>query len=190
MNKGVIKLCAIVTVVLGFAPTGNASLQLAIGDAYYVGNVIKGAPANPLSDVSYINTLTTLVIGQSNTTIGSQKYNRLGSTHPGPFGTAFTTDSIKVNNINTFDLGSMTYQYILAKNGNIGSFVWYNAAGFTGEIQVPSDLNGSTPGGGLSHVTAYKGTAVIPEPATLIVWTLLIGSVSLIATRRGRCDLS
>ena len=56
------------------------------------------------------------------------------------------------------------FSYVLAKNGNTGSFVWYNATGFTGEIEVPKDLNGTVPGGGLSHVSFYDATVVIPEP--------------------------
>ena len=132
MINCVLKLCAIVTLVVGFATKANASLQLIIGDSYYVGNIIKGALANPLSEVSYINTLTTLAIGQSNTTIGSQKYNRVGSTHVGPLAqhsqparSRGTLGTNLPNGFNKINLGSQVFSYVLAKNGNTGSFVWY-----------------------------------------------------------------
>ena len=60
----------------------------------------------------------------------------------------------------------------------------YNATGFTGEIEVPKDLNGTVPGGGLSHVSFYDATVVIPEPAAFLVWEGLAAMVVSIARRR------
>jgi hypothetical protein len=163
-------LIAALMIALLFSATASASLT--IGDANYVGNVINGAPASPANEVSYINTLITLAAGAANSAIGGQTYNRLSSTHLGPFATAVTTDTIRDDTGNNMiDLGSMTYQYVLAKDGNIGSFVWFSAAGFTGMVEVPSDLNGAAKGGGLSHVSFYnKGEGVIPEPGTMLIW--------------------
>lgn len=172
MNKYIVKSLLILTVVMGFATQADASLVLAVGDAFYVGKIDNGAPADPASEVLYINTLTTLGTGAGPTTIGTEDYDRIGSTHPGPFATAVTTDTMREDTgDNTHDLGTMTFQYILAKAGGF-SVVWYNAAGFTGEVEVPSDLNGSDPGGGLSH-TSFYNKGVIPEPGTIAVWGLL-----------------
>jgi hypothetical protein len=193
MNKSVLKLCLILTVVLGLATQVNASLQLTVGDALYLGNIDNGAPADPDDEVGYINILRTLPVGQTDIQIPAgtgELYDRVGSTLAGPFPTAVESGAIhgtlgsnQPNGFNKIDLGALSFLYILAKDGNAGSFVWYNAAGFTGEIEVPQDLNGPAQAGGLSHVSFYDGTTVIPEPATLFVWGGL-GAMALSIARR------
>lgn len=152
-----------------------AQASLMFGDANYLGRVFDAVPASAANEAAYINNLKTLSVGQGQTTIGSEDYYRTSSSVAGPFPLATDVGGIKADPPVNFgiNLGSLTYKYILAKYGNNGSLVWYSASGFSGTVMVQSTFNGQTTrGGGLSHISAYNpGTGIIPEPATLAVWS-------------------
>jgi len=186
MKKIFIILC--VAVFLGMIPQAYALTIPPPADTFYLGNIVDGIPSSETAEAGYINNLITLAAGASETTIGTEKYNRLNSTLAGPFPTATATGAIKDEEDtnpdfdNIFNAGGMSYQYVLAKydasNPGAGSFVWYSATGFTGDFTVPN----SSPGGyGLSHITVFNGTYV-PEPATMFF--LAVGLLGLAGVGR------
>lgn len=162
--------------LLALTAQANASLNLSIGDSYYVGFCNNGIPSSPTNEVSYINNLITLAAGAGNTPIGSETYNRLGSSNPGPFPTAVLTGAFKVNGWdNSVNLpGSFQYLWGKYDGPNYGAVLWYSATGFSGDVNVP--MTAGHPGGqqyGLSHLSGYNlyfPPPTVPEPTSLLVW--------------------
>jgi len=189
MKSNIMNQFLVLTVVLGFATHASASLEegpinLTQGGDFYLGYINDGIPSSPAHEASYINNLITLADEQGNTVIGSETYNRLGSTVAGPFPDANTTMALKdeSDGVTSITLANI-YTYIVGKYdaGQAGSLVWYFPMGVTGQVIPQSTLNGL----GLSHISAYN-FAPIPEPASLLVW----GGLALVSTyvaRRRMC---
>ncbi len=166
-------LLLILAVSFGVISNASNANALLIGDAYYVGLVNDGAPANPTNEVDYINYLITLAIGAGPTVYDGETYDRINSTLNIVFPDADITGAVKQNNNNTTFIANGAH-YILAKYDglNYGSAVWYSADGF-GEVTLPSVAG--TGNWGLSHTSAYNPSEV-PEPTTMLLFgTGLIG---------------
>lgn len=124
-------------------------------DTEYLGQVVDGIPSNPANEVIYINTLNDLAAGAAPIAIGTETYDRVGSTVTGPFPDAVASLAGKDETGSATITGVLGYQYILAKYdaGGAGSLVWYFEDGFgANEVTVPSTLNGL----GVSHVSYYN----------------------------------
>lgn len=146
------------TVLIGMFLQANAIALpiLSVGDANYVGEVDPGAPANETEELGFINTLITLDPGDTDT-IGSQTYDRVGSTLTG-LPTALAPYSKQDNSNPVFDATGL--EYILGKYGGY-SLVWY-IGNFDGDVTLPSAA--------LSHTTGFNaGQTAIPEPATMLL---------------------
>ena len=165
------------------------SEALTIGDAYYLGQIVNGAPANATNEVEYINYLTTLSPGASSIQIPAgtgEFYDRTNSTVAGPFPTAITSGNFKQsyndspNNPETFNfVGS--FHYILAKYGG-ESLVWFNPVGFTGLQTIPNPHNNQ-----VSHVSGYNAAATrVPDVGSAIA-LLGIAISGLSIVRRKLC---
>lgn len=154
--------------LFGIVSQANA-LQLNFDDVYYLGHIDDGIPASVLLEPGYINDLTTLDAGDAATTIGSETYDRIGSTIAGLFPEAVSTGAIKYDGADEYNttLDATGFVYILAKydGPNDGSYVWYFDGGLTEAIEVPS-YHGKYE---LSHISAYNSTETVPEPSTMFL---------------------
>jgi hypothetical protein len=119
-------------------------------DLLFVGRIVDGAPSSPAHEAAYINTLTTLLPGALPTLIPTETYDRLSSTHLGPFAAA-GVDANKQDNTNTFLAGE--YQYILIKYGGF-SLVWHDANGIGDGMGV--NLLARADNSGLSHSSGHN----------------------------------
>jgi hypothetical protein len=177
------RVLVVAGLAIGFASPANGSLTLAIGDAYYLGKVTPGSPASDSDQVARINVLNTRPASSSDFTTGGYTYNRVGSSIAGPFPLAVETGSFRQDDNTTTITLTGIFKYILAKYANKNR-VWYVASGVTGEVTVPANVEG-----GLSHTSFYNYSPVvmIPEPATILVWSGLIAlAVSAVSRFRNR----
>lgn len=160
---------------LGFAVPNAHAVSLTIGGTGYLGAYAPPEPADPPSEVAYINNLITLAAGAVNTelpVVGSgDYYNRVGSTLAGPFPTAVEGGTVKQNNT---DLGftptniTITgFRYLVAKyDGPGGSGRVWDLLGIVGPVSIPlfgdgilADKKGDIKTDlGLSHYSLYKST--------------------------------
>jgi hypothetical protein len=147
------------------------AITLSIPDQYYLGEFRPGQPASDADEAQSINLLNDLAAGQGDTACGGRTCNRAVSTLAGPFSNAVYAGRFQGNNAN---LGALSYQYVLAKYGNVASRVWYSPTGFTGTVTVPGDYPGN--GGGLSHISWFSQVTTtttsssggnVPEPGTM-----------------------
>lgn len=154
-------------------PFQASAIALTIGDAYYLGELEKSAPASESAEAGYINNLITLAAGQSNTTISGKKYDRVDSDVAGPFPTATATGAKKEDTDQT-NINATGFAYILGKYGQ-NSYVWFLSGALT-DIVLPAKLSGK----GLSHSTLFNpGISPIPPPSVPDGGTtlLLLGAV-------------
>lgn len=184
MNR-IVKIFSIAAALLVIS-TGAQAVVISVTDAEYLGLINDGIPSNPANEAIYINNLTTLAAGAGNTVIGTETYNRLGSTLAGPFPAVTDTDAFKnEDGIATVTLTG-TFQYVLGKYdaSQAGSLVWFFADGITGEITLPGSLNGL----GISHISAYNMTdcctRTVPEPGTLSLLGGVLLGVGILRRRR------
>jgi len=153
---------------------GAAQIKaLSVGDAFYLGQIVNGAPASGPNEVSYINFLNDLAAGATSIQIPAgtgEFYDRVSSTVAGPFPDATTTGG--QNGLSPVaSVNASGYQYILGKYGG-NSLVWYNAAGFSSSEVLPGAPPGSD---ALSHISLYNPTTTqVPDGGTTLV---LLGSV-------------
>ena len=169
-------LILIIIISFGMVPQANA-LDLNFFDAYYLGHINDGAPANPTTDVENINFLITLGAGDGITQLPAgtgELYDRLFSTLPNSgFPTAVLAGSDKDDSSNNkFNITTGSFQYILGKydGRNAGAYVWYDSIGFSGPISVPTHFGQY----GLSHTGFYNpknggGVTPVPEPTTVLL---------------------
>jgi hypothetical protein len=121
MKKLMIVLACVLA--LGASSTSVSAIPLTIGDAYYVGRINDGIPSAETKEIGYVNTLITLAAGQAETDIGTETYDRLGSTLTSlPLATSYSPHGGVYVDINV-----ATYAYILGKydQNDAGSYVWY-----------------------------------------------------------------
>ncbi len=177
-------------------------------DANYVGSIIPGEPASAAEEVNYINTLigiaangTFVDLGADNATGGSgpnRDHSYARSSLAGPFDTASIIGGVKIEGGGNSTTTTGLYQYILAKydGPNGGDLVWYFSGGVQlSDIVLPLNAFGANDNQyGLSHFSAYNpttdgggGVEEIPEPMSLVVWSLLgaVG-IGLVRIRRVR----
>jgi len=181
------KFLLIIIIAVSFGMVSQAHAFL-IGDANYLGSINDGVPASPDFEAGFINNLITLAEGATDTVIGTETYNRVGSTLEGPFPMADASSKdlyLKQDNSNTlFDASG--FEYVLAKydQEKAGSLVWYMAGGFTDSVMLPSTYNGQ----GLSHSIAFSPTNGNPVPLPATIWLLGIGLSGILVVRRKKLN--
>jgi hypothetical protein len=181
------KFLLIIIVAVSFGMVSQAHALL-IGDTNYLGSINDGVPASPDFEAGFINNLITLAIGATDMVIGTETYNRVGSTLAGPFPMADASSMdlyLKQDNSNT-SFAASGFEYVLAKydQEKAGSLVWYMAGGFTDSVMLPSTYNGQ----GLSHTIAFSptngGGNPVPEPATMLLLGFGLSGILLIPRKK------
>jgi hypothetical protein len=151
MKKMIKKLAMVVAVFACLI--GTSVYALSIGDANYVGSVNDGIPSSAENEVVWINTLIDQAAGSGDTVVGTETYNRVGSTLVG-LPDAVVTGAVKdESGDNSID--ATGYHYIIGKYDatRAGSLVWYSAVGFSGTITLPTHYNNLE----ISHISLYNG---------------------------------
>lgn len=156
---------------LSLIALGSSAQALMIGDAFYLGKISPNNPSSPTDEVSYINALNDLAAGAGDTgPILGQTFNRVSSTLAGPFSEALLAGATKEEPTDgSLELVTPT-EYIYGKYGGF-ALVWYNPAGFTGTVTVPTAQ--------LSHLSTYQATTTsVPDGgATLALLGLGLGAI-------------
>lgn len=140
---------------------------VAITDASFLGEIRNGTPPARADDL--INLLAGVNAGQSLVIaspqpIGSQTYDRSGSTLVGPFAAATDVGfSGEIAPVASVDASG--YQYIWAKYGGY-AWVWYSVNGFSTSEAIPQSA--------LSHIRLFNPiTRNVPDAGTSV---LLLGA--------------
>jgi len=186
-----IKLLLIISlmafVVLGMMSSASA-LTLTYGDVgytedYYVGLVVDGVPSNEPIQVQYINILTTLAAGATDTAIvvplsgETETFNRQDSILTGPFPVAEIAGTSKTEDGSYTNIDLTGVDYILGKydGKNSGTLVWYVRDSGLTSVNLQSSYDGKA----ISHYTRFYG---VPEPTSLFL--LGFGLIGLAVLRR------
>jgi len=150
----------LITAAVGLAMTLGASQAnaLTIGDAFYLGQVVNGAPADPVSEATYINSLRALAPGAAAvpcSLAAGETCDRIGSTLAGAAALPAAVSAGDFREDPTDGSINVTgFQWLLAKYGG-ESLVWY-VGGLSGIQTVPTAA--------LSHMSLYNpGTVTVPD---------------------------
>jgi hypothetical protein len=148
------------------AANASALTVLSIGDAFYVGSVNDGIPSSASAEVTYINTLNNLAAGAGDQLIGTETYNREGSTLAGVLpDVSLAQGTIKDESGTVTLINAGGFAYIVAKYdaAAAGSLVWY-VNGADTSYTVPATFNGR----GVSHISAYGDVTHVPDGGTTL----------------------
>ena len=168
------KLAYMAAIALAFgvlAGLPSAAQALTFNDAYDLGWVNPGEPANIPAERGYVNNLISLAAGSGAATIDGHDYFRTNAS----CGTCpAATGGIKDNSGgNTVDLGTGGFTYLIAKydGPNGGSEVW-NVQGLTGIYTIPLigfATKQHPEGYGLSHWTLFGPGGQVPDGGTTVM---------------------
>lgn len=180
MKTSVTRTVIAVVAVLAIASLSNA-LTLTTASSSYVGHVKDGIPSNLTDEAGYINALITLGAGAGQTVIGSETYDRLGSSLAGPFDPAVVAGAVKSDRTPAqgSSIDANGFEYVLGKydGDKAGSLVWYVAGGFSGEVTLPA-LFGQYE---LSHISLFNASPRVPEGgSTITLLGLVLGILALV----------
>lgn len=160
-------LALVAAAATGFATDANA-LLLTQGDAYYIGFVRDGEPADAPLEALRINSLLDLAAGAALApcTQINETCDRLGSAlNVTGFADANSASTTRDNSGSSTGIDVTGWTYLLGKydGPNFGDLVWY-VGGLAGTL----DIQATAGGYGLSHYSLYNGTPTtkVPEPAT------------------------
>ena len=149
---------------------------LTYGNATFLGTITPGG-GSPTTEGNNVNFLRTLAAGSAPVAcaVAGDVCGRVGSTLLGAPFSAVTAGGKQDNGNTSVNLGTAVFQYILGKYdaGNAGSWVWYNADGFTGTVTMPANFQPISQQG-LSHTTYFSRVTttsssggLVPEPGTM-----------------------
>jgi VPDSG-CTERM motif len=166
--------------VLAGLPSAAQAIALDFDDAYDLGWVNPGEPADIPAERGYVNNLIGLAQGSGAATIDGHDYFRKNAscgTCPAATG-GFKDDS----GLNVVNLGTGGFTYLIAKydGPNGGSEVW-NVQGLTGVITIPLfGLAGQN--FGLSHWTLFGGGGgQVPDGgATVMLLGAALGTLGVV----------
>jgi len=168
---------------LGVASHANAiPIFLDQSSIRYLGLINDGIPPDPDSEVSYINHLISMILGDSHV-FDTETYFRSSNACAG-CGTADTDDTVKDESESPNGNFGGGYTYLLAKYdaSQAGSLVW-DVRGLTGDFEVQAKLNNK----GISHWSLYKAEDTdVPEPMTLTLLGVGLAGLGLLSKRRLR----
>lgn len=158
-------------VVLALLVVG--AVQVAHADGFsssnVVGTISPGAPADPTDVATYINNLTALALGGSDTFAG-QTITRSTNTFGSLPTAVFLNTGSDLGTTTSIDLGTggeFTYLFAKYDGQNDNSLVW-DVANESGTITIPLD---GPLGHGLSGWTLFgpSGVVAAPEPSSLML---------------------
>jgi hypothetical protein len=192
MKATIISIACMLALALTATNAQASLINLNFGDQYYVGHINDAIPSSLTDESGYINDLIGLSTGQTATTIGTEIYDRVGSTlsSPNPFPTAVLPGATKTDTADGTNGGNginvTGFTYILGKYDaeHAGGYVWY-VAGLT-SVTIPNkSVNPNPPpqGYGLSHYSLFNPTSVPDGGVTLM---LLGGALVGLETLRRR----
>jgi len=194
VNRKTLKTLVALAVMAGLMGLAHQAHALAFKDANYIGLVNDGIPSNPTDEVEYINALISLAAGQGDTTIGTEVYNREGSTiNCGTLPCPTAVLAGNSGNVNTsvgtgIDVTGFTYLLAKYDGPNEGQVLWY-VGNLTGVQSIPNQCCIGPPGEtkeyGLSHYILFNPTSV-PEPTTLLLLGLTGAGVAVFARKAVR----
>ena len=185
-----------IVAALAAVSASAATINLGIGDTTYVGSVNDGIPSSPANEVIYINTLITRPAGSGDLLIGTETYNRMGSTLFAALPISDLTGALKFDSTNVGD--ATGFEYVLGKYdaAQAGSLVWYlGGIANLDLVSLPLTYNGH----GISHLSLYNATGTPPPPpppppsvpdggSTVMLLGIALGAIALarryVATRR------
>jgi hypothetical protein len=197
MKKKLLAIASAMAMTLvGVSTVSAATINLAVGDAYYVGVVIDGIPPNNDLEPAYLNSLIEVAPGAIDAAPTGCNYaqtetcNRVGSTLNGLPGVDLTGQS-KTDTPNELSGNVLVngWEYISGKYGNDGIRYWYIGGLLpTDFVTLPQKfLPGTTGnrGGGLSHFTLYNvpGRTVPDGGTTAALLGLSIVGLGMIRRR-------
>jgi hypothetical protein len=160
-----------------FTTQANANLMLTPGDAYYLGFVKDGEPADATSDTNRINSLLDQAAGAAKTDCSKidEFCDRLTSTLdasalPDAIATGAFSSGTNPDNIG-IDVTGWTYLLAKYDGPNWGDEIFY-VSGIDGLVDVRKYGTGEQ--WALSHYALYNPTTTtrVPEPATLTLLSL------------------
>jgi hypothetical protein len=182
MKKTLLTIACGLAMALTAANAQAVPVTLAIGDAYYVGTVDPGSPADGDIELLYINFLLGMAPGDSidDVDIDEDPLNPPGATQH-DFDRSANTCAVLGGCVLATDVGADTgnqfpgsditnldlsgWTYLLAKYGNT-SYVWY-VAGLT-DVTLATPLGGGEDNG-LSHYSLFNpGTITTPDGGTTL----------------------
>ena len=170
MKKTLISIVCAMGVVLTVTNARAAIITLtAPPDARYVGYINDGVPASLADEFGYLTNLRTLAPGASAITIGTETYDRIGSTLT-PLPPVSNTFAYKSPDdpLVGWTVSVTTPFYILGKydGPNFGDLVWLVSGASIGDvIDLPLGAGRNTAGQpyGLSHYSVFSSSAPIPR---------------------------
>jgi hypothetical protein len=197
MKKKLLAIASAMAMTLVSVTTAHAAIiNLAVGDAYYVGVVIDGIPPNDALEPAYLNSLIEVAPGAIDAAppggsgcnyATTETCNRVGSTLAGLPGVELTGQfKANVANESSGNILVNGWEYISGKYGSEGIRYWYIGGLLpTDFVTLPPKFAGTTGPGGLSHYTLYNvpGRTVPDGGTTAALLGLSIVGLGMIRRR-------
>lgn len=167
MKKIMIAIFCAVVLVFAVASAKANTINLSIGDAYYVGSIVAGIP--PSNQNAYLQYLLSMTPGTGPVDYDGQSYTRTNLDGSLPTYSSLT-DNGKVDvpdgsGAITITVGSIVYVMGKYDQDKAGTAVWYvGGLQTTDEFAIPMYWGKY----GLSNYHTWSGTPV-PEPTTLLL---------------------
>jgi len=184
MKTSVTRTVLAATAFFAITCASSAITILTTSSSSYLGHINDGIPSSEALEAGYINNLITLAADAAPIGIGTETYDRVGSTLAGPFDPAVATGAVKSDRTPAqgSSIDATGFEYVLGKydGDKAGSLVWYAAGGFSGEVTLPA-LSGQYE---LSHISLFNASPRVPEGGSTIALLGLVLAVLALVRRQ------